>query len=253
MDTREKKLKPKSLGKRIARSAFFQSLLANLIAFYIWFFGKTCKWQVELPEESRTILESNPNVIGCFWHGRMLMMCHAWPYSSKKNFHMLISAHRDGRFIADAIENLGFSTIEGSSRRGGASALIGITRALRKGGAVGFTPDGPKGPRMRAKAGAIKAAQMAGVPVIPVSGSLGSARFLSTWDRFCLPRPFSKGLILWGKPIHVPRDADDSLLEEKRQELEEALNALTRESDRRMGQPEVFPDEDQGEKERAKT
>ena len=236
----ETKSKTKSLGKTIARSALFQAVLARLVAFYIQLFGKTCRWQVELPAESRALLEKNPNVIGCFWHGRMLMMCHAWPYGPKDKFHMLISTHRDGRFIADAIQKIGFQTVSGSSRRGGGSALVGLTHILRQGGAVGITPDGPRGPRMRAKVGAIKAAQLSGVPVLPVSGSLRHARFLRSWDRFCLPRPFSRGVILWGAPIDVPRDADDSLLEDKRRELEQALNDLTAQSDQRMGHPTEF-------------
>ena len=153
---------------------------------------------------------------------------------------MLISSHRDGRFIADAIEKIGFQTVSGSSRRGGGPALVGLTRILRQGGAVGITPDGPRGPRMRAKAGAIKAAQISGVPVLPVSGSLRHVRFLHSWDRFCVPRPFSRAVIAWGSPIYVPRDADDTLLEAKRHELEQALNDLTAQSDQRMGHPKEF-------------
>ena len=233
----KKKSFTKSLGKAIARSTVFQGLLTRLIVFYIYFFGRTCRWQVELPPESRELLTKNPNVIACFWHGRMLMMCHAWPYGPKDNFHMLISTHRDGRFIADAIEKIGFQTISGSSQRGGGSALVGLTRILRQGGTVGITPDGPRGPRMRAKAGAIKAAQISGVPLLPVSGSLRHVQFLRSWDRFCLPRPFSCGVIAWGSPINVPRDADDTLLEAKRRELEQALNDLTAQSDQRMGHP----------------
>ncbi len=235
-----KKSQIKSLGKTIARSDFFQAVLTRLIAFYLQFFGKTCHWQVELPAESRELLEKNPNMIVCFWHGRMLMVCRAWPYGSKDKFHMLISTHRDGRFIAGAIEKIGFQTISGSSRRGGGSALVRLIRTLRQGGAVGITPDGPRGPGMRAKAGAIKAAQLSGVPVLPVSGSLRHARFLRSWDRFCLPRPFSRGVIVWGSPIHVPRDADETLIENKRRELEQALNDLTAQSDQRMGHPIEF-------------
>ena len=240
MTPRQQKKNLKSWGKMIARSALFQDVLARLIAFYMQFFGKTCRWQVELPTESRALLEKNPNVIACFWHGRMLMMCHAWPYGPRDNFHMLISTHRDGRFISNAIEKIGFQTVAGSSRRGGGPALVGLTRILRRGEAVGITPDGPRGPRMRAKAGAIKAAQLSGGSILPVSGSLRHMRFLRSWDRFCLPRPFSRGVILWGSPIYVPRDADDTLLEAKRRELEQALNDLTAQSDQRMGHPTEF-------------
>ena len=102
---------------------------------------------------------------------------------------MLISTHRDGRFIAGAIEKIGFQTISGSSRRGGGSALVRLIRTLRQGGAVGITPDGPRGPGMRAKAGAIKAAQLSGVPVLPCFRVFAPRAFPKVMGSFLLAAP----------------------------------------------------------------
>jgi hypothetical protein len=94
---------------------------------------------------------------------------------------------------------------------------------------------------MRAKPGAIKAAQLSGVPVLPVSGAVGRRRILGSWDSFCLALPFSRGVIQWGDPIEVPRQADDAELERLRLRLEDRLNHLTTEADKRFGQPEILP------------
>ncbi len=194
-----------------------------------------------MPEETRRYLDQESNIIGCFWHARMIMMFHAWKHSDRSRFHMLISAHRDGRVIAKSIENLGFKTVEGSSRRGGASALVTLKRTLDKGGAIGMTPDGPKGPRMRAKNGAVKAAQMTGRPILPVTGSVSFRKVFNSWDRFLLPLPFSRGVILWGTPILVERDASKEKLELYRQQLEEQLNKLTAEADQTFGHAAIAP------------
>ena len=53
--------------------------------------------------------------------------------------------------------------------------------------------------------------------------------------------PFGRGIIRCGEPIRVPRDADADTLERARQALEDALNELTAELDRRCGVPGVEP------------
>ncbi|MEH6629979.1 MAG: lysophospholipid acyltransferase family protein [Halopseudomonas aestusnigri] len=230
------------LSKRVLRSAFFQNLIAKLISSYISLVRSTTRWQEKIPDETRRYLEQESNIIGCFWHARMIMMFHAWKHSDRSKFHMLISAHRDGRVIAKSIENLGFKTVEGSSRRGGASALVSLKRTLDKGGAIGVTPDGPKGPRMRAKNGAVKAAQMTGRPILPVTGSVSNRKVFNSWDRFFLPLPFSRGIILWGTPILVERNASKEKLEFYRQQLEKQLNDLTVEADLTYGHPFIDPE-----------
>ncbi|WP_083921786.1 lysophospholipid acyltransferase family protein [Kiloniella laminariae] len=229
------------LSKRLLRSVPIQNFIARIMSSYIVLVRATTRWQEVMPDETRRFLDQESNIIGCFWHSRMVMMFHAWKHSDRSRFHMLISAHRDGRVIARAIENLGFRTVEGSSRRGGASALVTLKRTLDKGGAIGITPDGPKGPRMRAKNGAIKAAQMTGRPVIAISGNVSSRKIFNSWDRFCLPLPFGRGIIHWGTPIAVPRDASKEELEGYRIELEKQLNELTGKADLCFGHVPVSP------------
>lgn len=173
-------------------------------------------------------------MVVAFWHSRLLMMGQTWFGGP---FHMLISQHRDGTLIARTIESFGYSTIAGSTTRGGAGALRAILKVLKGGGTIGITPDGPRGPRQRATMGTINAARLSGAIIVPLTYS-ARGRLLNSWDRFLLPLPFSKGVFLWGEPLEVPRDADG---EACRLELENRLNALMAEADRRTGIGPVEP------------
>lgn len=230
----------KRLGKRLGKRRAARRLAARAAGLYLKLVHRTTRWQQEMPDETRALLTGDSPFIAAFWHGRMVMMRTAWP-GRPRDFHMLISEHTDGQMIARGMQHLGFSTISGSSRRGGLTALREMGRRLTEGAAVGITPDGPKGPRMRAKAGVIAAARRAGVPILPVSGAASRSLLLGTWDRFCLVFPFGRGLLLWGSPITVPVGTDNATVEEARVALEQQLNRLTAEADRRCGRPLVEP------------
>ncbi len=228
-----------SAGKRLLRSEPVQSALAWLAAQYIRLLFLTTQWTVVCPPETAQCLAHGRPFIACFWHGRMIMMRAALPRGT--TMHVLISEHRDGQLISRALADLGVATVSASSRRGGAAALRAMCRLLGRGENIGITPDGPRGPRMRAKAGAIKTAQLSGVPILPVSGAVGRRRILASWDSFCLALPFSRGIIQWGEPIQVPRDSDAAEAERLRLLLEDRLNNLTAEADRRFGQAAITP------------
>ncbi len=230
-----------SRRKRLLRSGPVQSSLAWLIAHFIRLQFLTTQWTVVCPPNTERCLAKGRPFIACFWHGRMIMMRAALPHGI--TMHVLISEHRDGQLISRALASLGVATVAASSRQGGAAALRSMQRLLARGGSVGITPDGPRGPRMRAKAGAIKAAQLSGVPILPVSGAVGRRRILGSWDSFCLALPFSRGIIHWGEPIEVPREADDAELERLRLRLEDHLNRLTADADRHFGQAAIAPAE----------
>lgn len=226
--------------RRLLKRPWMQGVLARLAASYLRVIHNTTRWTVICPPVTHDFLLRHDPAIACFWHGRMMLMRAA--VSSDRKVHILISGHRDGLLISRAVTRLGAVAVEGSSRRGGASALRAIQRLLARRALVAITPDGPRGPRMRAKAGAIKAAQLSGAPILPVSGAISRRRILASWDRFCLGLPFSEGIIVWGEPIEVPRDADAAAVEALRLRLEATLNELTVEADRHFGQPMVEPD-----------
>lgn len=154
---------------------------------------------------------------------------------------MLISAHSDGQLIARAVAYFGIQTIQGSSTRGGGEALRTLVRKLKSGESVGITPDGPRGPRMRASDGAITLARLSGVPILPASISVSRRKVLDTWDHLIVPMPFGRGAMVWGDPITVPRDADDALLAQLKDQLEVALNNVSAEADDLAGHAPMTP------------
>jgi lysophospholipid acyltransferase (LPLAT)-like uncharacterized protein len=208
------------------------AIIARLAAAYIRLVWRTGSWSYVGREEAERHFAGRTGLV-CFWHGRMIMLARAWPGERKLN--MLISAHRDGRLIARTVGHFGIATVVGSTSRGAAAGLRAMLTKLRVGEACAITPDGPRGPNMRAQLGVASIAKLAGVSVLPVSYSTARAIELGSWDRMLLPLPFGRGVVVCGAPIDVPTDADDDALERKRLEIEEALNRTTREADRLCG------------------
>jgi len=177
--------------------------------------------------------------IHAFWHSRLLFM----PYSYRgARIALVISQHRDGEYITRTMQRLRraggadfeVSTVRGSSTRGGAAALRGAVRKLRDGWDLGITPDGPRGPRHEVQSGVIEIARLSGVPVVPVTFAAHPGWALNSWDRFLVPRPFARGLFLYGKPMEIPRHADSDQREALRFRLEQTLTDLTRRAEREV-------------------
>jgi lysophospholipid acyltransferase (LPLAT)-like uncharacterized protein len=226
-------------ASRLMRRPAVSAALSWLAARYIRLVWITGRWQVENTDIADRMIADGTPFIACFWHGRMLMIPNAWKYSARMS--ILISHHRDGIFISRTLAHLGIGTIAGSSSRGGAGALVSMVRALKRGEYMGITPDGPRGPRMRATPGAATAARLSGAVLLPVSYSATRRRVLGSWDRFVVPLPFSRGIIRVGAPIEVPRDTDDAGLEAVRQKLEVDLINLTMVLDSELGVAPVEP------------
>jgi lysophospholipid acyltransferase (LPLAT)-like uncharacterized protein len=219
---------------RLARAA--ACLAAALLIRTVW---ATSRWRVIRAPGLERIWNSDKPFIVCFWHGRLMMMSFAWTRS--QNFNMLISSHADGRLIAGTVARLGINTVAGSSSQGGAGALRSLVQILKGGNSVGITPDGPRGPRMRASTGAIALARLSGAPMVPLAFSCRRRRIWNSWDRFVLAWPFTSGVFMWGEPIEVPGDADAAMLDALQSNLEERMNSLTVEADRHCGHEPIDP------------
>jgi len=146
-----------------------------------------------------------PRHIFAFWHEHLLLMLHS---KFQYPITVLSSSSRDGDIAVSAYRTYGVDTVRGSSTRGAQSAMRGVIRRARDGSNLAFTPDGPKGPPHVVKEGVVFAAQMTGLPIVPVA--FGAARYkrLRSWDRMVVPFPFTRAVFLYGEPITVARDAD---------------------------------------------
>ncbi len=225
--------------KRLSRKPAVQASLAWLAANYIRLVRATTRWQVDNGETANRHWDEGKPFILAFWHGRLLLMPVCWRIGVRMN--MLISHHPDGELIARAVAGIGIAAVRGSSKRGGANAVRQLVKAARAGQCLGFTPDGPRGPRMRASMGVIDVARLSGLPILPVTLATRRRRVLNTWDRFCIPLPFSRGIILWGTPMTVARDANDDASEKARAALEDELIRITDAADAACGHQPIAP------------
>ena len=169
----------------------------------------------------------NENYIGALWHNRLLI----FPFVLRRFFSnrggaALISASRDGELLADAIKRFDFDVVRGSSSRLGARAILQLTDVLASGRDVVITPDGPRGPAYELGPGIIFLAQKSGAPVVPVNMEYSSYWRLKSWDRFILPRPFSKVRVIIGQSHHVRSTSTPEEFETERLRLQGVMMAL---------------------------
>jgi len=156
-------------------------------------------WRLEVVGEGHVeqARGSGRAVVFAVWHAYMLVPL--W-HRRGQGVTLLVSAHQDGGYLAQAALKWGYRVVRGSSTKGGASGFLGIMRVLSSGGEVAFTPDGPRGPAQIAKPGAVAAAAQSGTAIVPIGAGASSCWRLRSWDRFAIPRPFSRVRLVYGPP-----------------------------------------------------
>ncbi len=162
-----------------------------------------------------------------FWHEYITFPVTLW---GGYDVTALVSQHRDGEWITRAANHLGFEIVRGSTSRGGASALRELKRHSERANLT-IMPDGPQGPRREMAAGPIYLSSRLGVPIVPVGFGYDRPWRMPTWDRFALPKPYSRARSIFGPPITIPRKADRDDLEGYRQRVGAILNRLTDEAE----------------------
>ncbi len=167
------------------------------------------------------------NFIGALWHNRLLIFPFVLRrFLPQRHGAALISASRDGDLLTDAITRFGFSVVRGSSSRLGASAILQLTQVLAAGRDIVITPDGPRGPAYELGPGMVFLAQRSGAAVMPVNMEYSSCWRVKSWDRFIIPRPFSKVRVILGQPHHVRSTSTNAEFEAERVRLQNAMMAL---------------------------
>ncbi len=194
-------------------------------AFYglIGSIGPTLRWELRGGEHLDRLYRSGRLAIWNFWHNQIFYATWFW---RRRGIVVMTSRSFDGEYIARFIQRFGYGAARGSSTRGGSRALIAQIRSMRGGFDAAFTIDGPKGPAYVAKAGPALLARKTGHAIVPVHHAGSSYWELSSWDRFRIPKPFSRGLVVVAEPIFVPADADDDGIETARAALQSTLDEL---------------------------
>lgn len=207
------------IGGRPAR--FLVSLGYQLFRLWAW------TLRFELDDRGGLVGAPRKPFIGAVWHNRLFL----FPYVIRRFLpevrgSALISASRDGAIMADFVSRFGFGAVRGSSSRRGAAAMLQLADVLAAGNETAIVPDGPRGPAYVVGPGIVFLAQKSGVDIVPINLEFERCWRMKSWDRFILPKPFSKVRVIFGGRYSVPPTATDEEFEAERKRLEATLMSL---------------------------
>lgn len=182
------------------------------------------RWHgLEIPAALR---REKQGYIFAFWHNRQVFFTTT---HQRQDYAVMVSLSRDGAIIAKVMDLSGIEAVRGSASRGGSTALRQMIAIKKRGGGLGISPDGPKGPVYTVKPGVVFLAQKLQIPIVPITNAISHKLVLKrSWDKFQVPLPFGRAVVYHGEPIWV-RDGDD--LEAKAREVKEGLDRITRQAD----------------------
>jgi lysophospholipid acyltransferase (LPLAT)-like uncharacterized protein len=198
------------------------AVVPRVVWALLWIVSRTWRFEV-IAEEGVTPLlygrGAGPRIF-CFWH-QCVLPCTV--YFRTTGATILISRSFDGELITRILELFGFHAVRGSSSRGAREGLLGLKQVIECGGPAIFTADGPRGPIYQAKMGPIKLAQMTGAPIGAFHLHPERAWTMRSWDRFLVPKPFTRIVVSWAQWTHVPTETPVEEFESKREELNAAI------------------------------
>jgi len=183
------------------------------------FLGLTLRVKSEGRSEWGPRARQDEPPLWALWHETILMS--VW-YHRDQDVNVMISASRDGELISTIARFFGYTAIRGSSSKGGREATRERGSRLKKGNRWAITPDGPRGPRREIKMGVVNLARLTHCPVVPFGFAAEHCWRLKSWDRFLIPKPFSRAVFVYGDPIRVPRRGgnNEKFLEQIQRELD---------------------------------
>ena len=204
------------------RQRLILAVVPRIVWALVWITGLTWRFEV-LAEEGVTpvLFGQRPGPeIYCFWH-QCVLPCTV--YFRHSRAVILISRSFDGELITRILQMFGFGAVRGSSSRGGSEGLRGLKNIIESGRTAIFTADGPRGPIYQTKMGPIKLAQATGAPIGVFHLEPERAWVLNSWDRFLVPKPFTRIAVSWAQWTRVSGDLPADQFESKRAELNAAL------------------------------
>lgn len=198
------------------------ALVPPIVHALLWIVGHTWRFELIAEDGSEPVLHGQkvPSNIYCFWHQCVLPCTFYFRWS---HAIILISRSFDGELITRILRKFGFDAVRGSSSRAGREGLLGLKHVIENGRPAIFTADGPRGPIYQTKMGPVKLAEISGAPIGVFHLQPERAWVLNSWDRFLVPKPFTRIVVSWARGIAVPPEAGDADLEPLRIELNAAI------------------------------
>jgi hypothetical protein len=206
--------------------SFGQKIVLAIVPRVVWtllaLVGRTWRFEVIAEDGVQPILfgERSPNKIFCFWH-QCTLPCTVYFRHSKAV--ILISRSFDGELITRILKMFNFDAVRGSSSRGGSEGLRGLVDVLATDRTAIFTADGPRGPIYQSKMGPVRLAHLSGAQIGAFHLEPERVWTMKSWDRFYVPKPFTRICVSWAQWVDVPADLPAEAYEAKRQELDAAL------------------------------
>lgn len=190
-------------------------------------FGMRYLMRTEIIDDSNSIQSKNPPAIGILWHNRLLFFPTLFPPWEREHTIAVISASRDGEYIADLCHYLGVESVRGSTKSGAVKVQLGANRVVQAGKYIVYTPDGPRGPKYHMSPGPIRLASENGIRIVPIAVNYSSYWELKSWDNFQIPKPWAKITLHLGPYFNVPPNLSKEELKWWCQEAERRLMAVT--------------------------
>ena len=231
---RGKKSLWKRVRKSLVQSAFGKHVLVRVLSGLVRFIYVTNP-QAKGSQDPRVEMARYRPAIFALWHGQHLL----GPMVNPRDYKLvaMFSRSADAEFNALAAERLGFTLVRGSGGRegadptgkGGARALIALKKALDGGDNVAMIADIPHGTPREAGLGIVTLARISGRPIVAVAIATSRRKVLEkSWDKTAINLPFGRRAVIYGEPVYVPPDAGPDMMEEKRREVTDVLDAATR-------------------------
>jgi lysophospholipid acyltransferase (LPLAT)-like uncharacterized protein len=221
----------RAAGARVGENTRVRGLLLGFLVFLlVALWRSTLRIRLVGREHREAIERSGRPVLHAIWHQRMVAGILRFPW---RGVVTMSSRSRDGDVSAGFQFWWGYRVVRGSSSRGGGAAFVEMVGALRGTARwAALTPDGPRGPARRCKLGVVRLAAALDAPIMPVGTSSTRPRFLRSWDRFLVPMPFSRCVVVLGEGLRrEPEEPEEAFLAR----LDAAIDAVTEEADRLCG------------------
>lgn len=193
------------------------------VYYFIQIYSMTFRLRIVNEKKWQDLLKQGRPILLCAWHQQFFSAIRHFKTYSKFNPGLMISQSRDGELIAGVANRTGWHTLRGSSSRGGKIAMEGMIEHLKTHRFGAHILDGPTGPIGKVKAGVIKMAQESNAVVVPMYTHAEYAWFFNSWDRFMLPKPFSKVTLTFGDGMHLAPEGTSADFEAQRQLLEDTM------------------------------
>ena len=211
-----------------------KKLLFNYVIPYL-LFGVVYLWCMTLRSKNLNEEEENhfKNLTGPYiltlWHGRIFYLFYY--LRRHPDYFLLISPSEDGDLLARLARLMGYSVIRGSTYKKAVSAARSLIKVLRRNQRIIIVADGSRGPKCVAQPGFVQLAGITGTPIFPMTFGAKNKVVLNSWDQFVIPLPFTRCTLNFSSPISLPPKSSEQIIEEKRLELENALNRINKASD----------------------